>query len=104
MALLLVVWSGFNLEFFGFDRLAQALRGIAIAVTYGLAHGLAHFYPDFAAVRDGGTGYFTGALFVPRAPYKPTSHLSYHSQPTTKEIHSGKQHVSMVQATSASTT
>ena len=72
-ALLFVVWSGFNLEFAGFDRLAQPLRGIAIAVatavfavavTYGLAHGVGHFYPDFAATRDGGAGYFTGALFV----------------------------------------
>lgn len=72
-ALLFVVWSGFNLEFAGFTRLAQPLRGIAItastaafaiAVTYGLAHGFGHFYPDFAASRDGGTGYFTGALFV----------------------------------------
>ncbi|MDQ3155942.1 MAG: hypothetical protein M3Q98_04350 [Actinomycetota bacterium] len=72
-ALLFVVWSGFNLEFAGFTRLAQPVRGIAIAaatatfaiaVTYGLAHGIGHFYPDFAATRDGGTGYFTGALFV----------------------------------------
>lgn len=72
-ALLFVVWSGFNLEFFGFDRLAQPLRGIAvvaaaavfaIAVTYGLAAGLGHFDPDFAASRVGGMGYFTGALFV----------------------------------------
>lgn len=72
-ALLFVVWSGFNLEFAGFTRLAQPLRGIAITaataafaitVTYALAHGVGHFYPDFAAARDGGTGYFTGALFV----------------------------------------
>lgn len=72
-ALLFVVWSGFNLEFAGFTRLAQPLRGtaitaatavFAIVVTFGLAEGIGHFYPDFAAARDGGTGYFTGALFV----------------------------------------
>ncbi|MGI9157065.1 MAG: hypothetical protein ACR2FG_10565 [Marmoricola sp.] len=72
-ALLFVVWSGFNLEFAGFTRLAQPLRGLtitaataifAIAVTWALSSGVGHFYPDFAASRDGGTGYFTGALFV----------------------------------------
>lgn len=72
-ALLFVVWSGFNLEFVGFDRLAQPWRGIAItmatavfaiAVTYGLAAGLGHFNPVFAASRAAGAGYFTGALFV----------------------------------------
>lgn len=72
-ALLFVVWSGFNLEFAGFTRLPQPLRGLAITaattvfavvVTYGFAQGIGHFYPDFAASRDGGTGYFTAALFV----------------------------------------
>ena len=72
-ALLVVVVSGFNPEFVGFDRLAQPGRGIAIAVatavfaiavTYGLAAGLGHFDPDFAASRTAGAGYFTGALFV----------------------------------------
>lgn len=72
-ALLFVVWSGFNLEFAGFTRLSQPWRGAAItaatamfsiAVTWALASGIGHFYPDFAAARDGDTGYFTGALFV----------------------------------------
>ena len=72
-ALLFVVWSGFNLEFAGFTRLVQPLRGIAITVatvvfavgvTWALSSGIGHFYPDFAASRDGGAGYFTGALFV----------------------------------------
>jgi len=72
-ALLFVVWSGFNLEFAGFTRLAQPLRGIAITaatavfaivMTYGLAEGIGYFYPVFGASRDGGTGYFAGALFV----------------------------------------
>jgi AAT family amino acid transporter len=72
-ALLFIVWSGFNLEFAGFTRLAQPLRGLAITVatavfaigvTYGFAKAIGHFYPDFAASRDGGTGYFTAALFV----------------------------------------
>ena len=72
-ALLFVVWSGFNLEFAGFTRLAQPLRGIAITVatvvfavvvTWAISAGIGHFYPDFAASRDGGTGYFAGALFV----------------------------------------
>ena len=72
-ALMFVVWSGFNLELFGFTRLPQPLRGIvytvvtfafAIIVTWALARGLGSLNPDFAAARDGGTGYFTGALFV----------------------------------------
>ncbi len=72
-ALLFVVWSGFNLEFAGFTGLPQPWRGVAItaatalfaiAVTWALSSGIGHFYPDFAAARDGGTGYFAGALFV----------------------------------------
>lgn len=72
-ALLFVVWSGFNLEFAGFTRLAQPLRGVAITAstagfaitaTWALSSGIGSLYPDFAAARDGGTGYFTGALFV----------------------------------------
>lgn len=72
-ALMFVVWTGFNLELFGFARLPQPLRGIvyavatvvfAVVVTWVLAAGLGSVAPDFAASQDGGTGYFTGALFV----------------------------------------
>ncbi|MFD1860799.1 hypothetical protein [Aeromicrobium camelliae] len=72
-ALMFVVWSGFNLEFSGFVRLPQPLRGMTIAasalgfgvlVTWLLAAGLGHLDPDFAASRDDGSGYFVGALFV----------------------------------------
>lgn len=72
-ALMFVVWAGFNLELAGFDRLAQPLRGVAfvaaaigfgVAVTWLLAEGLGRVDPDFAASREGGVGYFVGALFV----------------------------------------
>lgn len=42
----------------------MATAVFAIVVTYGFAQGIGHFHPDFAADRDGGTGYFTAALFV----------------------------------------
>ncbi|HWJ66094.1 MAG TPA: hypothetical protein VNT31_05425 [Nocardioides sp.] len=72
-ALMFVVWTGFNLELAGFDRLPQPLRGVvftaataafAVGVTWLLGHGLGALDPSFAAGRDGGLGYFTGALFV----------------------------------------
>jgi AAT family amino acid transporter len=72
-AILFVVFAGFNLEFAGFTRLRQPVRGLAIMagtavfavlVTWALAFGLGHVDPDFAADRAGGLGYFTGALFV----------------------------------------
>lgn len=72
-ALMFVVWTGFNLELTGFDKLPQPWRGLtftgatavfSIAVTWLLAHGLGGLDPDFAAGREGGLGYFTGALFV----------------------------------------
>jgi AAT family amino acid transporter len=72
-ALLFVVWSGFNLELAGFTRLPQPWRGLAVtaatvafavSVTWSLAVGMGHFFPDLAASREGGAGYFTGALFV----------------------------------------
>lgn len=72
-ALLFVVWTGFNLEFTGFARLRQPYMGLAIlaatvafaiTVTYVLSAGLGRLDGDFAASRDGGIGYFTGALFV----------------------------------------
>jgi amino acid transporter, AAT family len=72
-AILFVVFIGFNAEFAGFNRLRQPWRGLAIAagtavfavaVTAILAGGLGRIDPDFAPGRDGGLGYFTGALFV----------------------------------------
>jgi AAT family amino acid transporter len=72
-AILMVVFLGFNLEFWGFSRLAQPVKGLAIiAVVVGLAigmttllaFGLGHIDPRFAADRKGGLGYFAGALFV----------------------------------------
>jgi amino acid transporter, AAT family len=72
-AILAIVFLGFNLEFWGFDRLAQPAKGLAIlsvvlamavAITTLLAVGLGHFDGRFAADREGGTGYFAGALFV----------------------------------------
>ncbi|AZG47359.1 hypothetical protein [Gordonia insulae] len=72
-AILFVVFIGFNCEFAGFDKLAQPMRGIAIlastavfavAVTWLLGSGLGSIYPDFAGSREGGLGYFAGALFV----------------------------------------
>ncbi len=72
-ALLFVVWSGFNLELFGFASLPQPRRGMTIAaaaigfgigMTWLLSQGLGAVNPDFAAAREGGLGYFTGALFV----------------------------------------
>jgi AAT family amino acid transporter len=72
-AILMVVFLGFNLEFWHFDQLTQPVKGLvliavtvslAILVTGLLAFGLGHFDPRFAATRKGGTGYFAGALFV----------------------------------------
>ena len=72
-AILFIVFIGFNCEFAGFDKLAQPLRGItilvatgvfAVAVTWLLGSGLGSLFPDFAGSREGGLGYFAGALFV----------------------------------------
>lgn len=72
-AILFVVFIGFNSEFAAFNRLRQPWRGLAItaatvvfavAVTWVLAFGLGALNSDFAADREGGLGYFTGALFV----------------------------------------
>jgi AAT family amino acid transporter len=71
-AILLVVFFGFNLEFYGFDRIPQPWRGLAlIAVTVALAIALTalmgvwgKFDPAFAVGRSGGNGYLTPALYV----------------------------------------
>ena len=72
-AILFIVYIGFNTEFWGIDRIRQPLRGFviicattvfAVVVTWLLANVLGHFYPAFAGTRDGGLGYFAGALFV----------------------------------------
>lgn len=44
--------------------IALATAAFAVAMTWVLAQGLGHVNPDFAVGRDGGLGYFTGALFV----------------------------------------
>lgn len=72
-AILFIVYIGFNTEFWGIDRVPQPLRGFviicattvfAVGVTWLLANVLGRFYPAFAGTRDGGLGYFAGALFV----------------------------------------
>ncbi|NDK91595.1 hypothetical protein GYA93_18720 [Gordonia desulfuricans] len=72
-AILFIVFIGFNAEFHGFDRWGQPARGLAIlactavfavVVTWLLGSGLGAIFPDFAGSREGGLGYFTGALFV----------------------------------------
>jgi AAT family amino acid transporter len=72
-AILFVVFVGFNGEFALFDQLVQPWRGLmitvatvvfAVAVTWVLSAGLGSVNADFAPSRDGGLGYFTGALFV----------------------------------------
>ncbi|MGH3516879.1 MAG: hypothetical protein ACRDQ7_05575 [Haloechinothrix sp.] len=64
---------GFNLEFHGFDNLRQPIRGIvlilltiaiSVAITFALSYGWGHFDASFAANREQGNGYLTGALFV----------------------------------------
>jgi AAT family amino acid transporter len=72
-AILSIVFLGFNLESWGFDRLQQPAKGfamlatvlgLAVGITALLAKGLGHFDERFAADRADGTGYFAGALFV----------------------------------------
>lgn len=72
-AILFIVFIGFDCEFAGFDKLAQPWRGLtilvstgvfAVAVTWLLGSGLGSLFPDFAGSREGGLGYFAGALFV----------------------------------------
>ncbi len=72
-AILFIVFIGFDCEFAGFDKWRQPWRGLtilastgifAVAVTWLLGSGLGSLFPDFAGTRDGGLGYFAGALFV----------------------------------------
>lgn len=72
-AILSVVFLGFNLEFSGFDRWSQPMKGLAIlaavlalaiGITAVLAAGLGHIDARFAADRKDGTGYLAGALIV----------------------------------------
>lgn len=71
--ILSVVFLGFNLEFYGFDKLGQPLRGlvlIGVTVALGIAFTvlltlvLGRFDPSFAAGREGGLGFVTAELFV----------------------------------------
>lgn len=71
-AILMVVFLGFNLEFAGFERIAQPWRGLAlIVVTVALAVGITAlmatwggFDPAFGTGRAEGNGYLTPALYV----------------------------------------
>lgn len=72
-AILFVILVGFCCEFAGFDWYAEPIRGLligaatavfAVAITWILGVGVGALYPDFAAAREGGLGWFTGAMFV----------------------------------------
>lgn len=67
------VWIGFSLEFWGFDRLRQPWRGLAviaaasvlaIGLTLAFSRGYGQFDPTFSTDRVGGVGYIAGALWV----------------------------------------
>ena len=71
--ILCVVFLGFNLEFYGFERLGQPLRGLAligaavalaIAITALITLGLGGYDPSFAAGRAGGVGFVAAELYV----------------------------------------
>lgn len=72
-ALFAVVCLGFNLEGAGFTRLPPVVAGLsfasvvvvfAVVATSVLAEVWGRVDTSFAATRDGGQGYFTGAIFV----------------------------------------
>lgn len=72
-ALIALVWIGFNQEFTAFTRFRQPLKGLAIvavvavfafSMTYALAYLWGSIDLSFAADREGGVGFFTGALWV----------------------------------------
>ncbi|GEL27146.1 hypothetical protein PSU4_61000 [Pseudonocardia sulfidoxydans NBRC 16205] len=71
--ILVTVFVGFNLEFAGFGRLKQPVRGVAaiaviivvaVLILIIFARGWGTFDPAFAAGREGGLGYQTASLFV----------------------------------------
>ncbi len=71
--ILSVVFLGFNLEFFGFDKLGQPVRGLAVmaaAISLGLAIttfitlGIGGFDPSFSASRADGLGFVSAELYV----------------------------------------
>ncbi len=71
--ILSVVFLGFNLEFYGFEKLGQPLRGIvlicvtvvlSIVISALLTLGLGQYDPSFAAGREGGLGFVTAELYV----------------------------------------
>jgi AAT family amino acid transporter len=72
-SILSVVFLGFNLEFYGFEKLRQPLRGIvligtaitlAIAITALLTLGLGWYNPSFSASRPEGLGFVSAELYV----------------------------------------
>lgn len=72
-AILAAVFLGFNLEGFGFGRLPQPVRGLALmvatvllalAIAYALVGLWGRLDPDFSAGRPGYLGYLTAALPV----------------------------------------
>ncbi|RYE38616.1 MAG: hypothetical protein EOP24_46520, partial [Hyphomicrobiales bacterium] len=71
--LIAIVWLGFNQEFSAFAKFKQPVKGTlilltAIAISFLMTMLLAHLWGridgSFAAGREGGVGYFTGALWV----------------------------------------
>lgn len=71
--LIAIVWLGFNQEFSAFAKFKQPVKGTlilltAIAISFLMTMTLAHLWGridgSFAACREGGVGYFTGALWV----------------------------------------
>lgn len=71
--ILAVVFLGFNLELYGFERLGQPVRGLvligvavalAVAITALLTLGLGRYDPSFSAGRADGLGFVTTELYV----------------------------------------
>ncbi len=71
-AILMVVFFGFNLEFHGFERMPQPLRGLVligviVGLTFGITYlfeGWGHFNPEFSSGVKMGNGFFAAALYV----------------------------------------
>lgn len=71
--ILSVVFLGFNLEFYGFDRLAQPLRGFSVmaaaigmgvGITALITLGIGSLDPTFSASRADGLGFVSAELYV----------------------------------------